>query len=248
MIQEDVVSENREQPLVTVDVVILTIRPDSEGEQSLHALLVQRKSPPFPGHWAIPGGFVRHNETLDHAAARELFEETGVRDVFLEQLYTFGDPGRDPRDRVITIAYYALVPSQNLRLAAGGDTSGVCWFPVSQLPEAVAFDHRKILEKALARLRNKVEYSSIAFQLLSPIFTMAQLRHVHEVILQRKLDPGNFIHKALASGVVEPTDQLLSGNRHRPPRLYRFTGVHHQNGSTGTNGSAVTGPARGSAP
>ena len=106
MIQEEL-SDTREQPFVTVDVVILTIRPDKQGEQCLQVLLVQRKLPPFAGHWAIPGGFVRHNETLDHAAARELFEETGVRDVFLEQLYTFGDPGRDPRDRVITIAYYA---------------------------------------------------------------------------------------------------------------------------------------------
>ena len=240
MIQEEL-SETREQPLVTVDVVILTIRPDKQGEQCLQVLLVQRKLPPFASHWAIPGGFVRHNETLDHAAARELFEETGVRGVFLEQLYTFGDPGRDPRDRVITIAYYALVPSQNLTLAAGSDTSGVCWFPVARLPEQVAFDHRAILEKALARLRNKVEYSAIAFQLLSPIFTMAQLRHVHEVILQRKLDPGNFIHKALASGVVEPTDQLLSGNRHRPPRLYRFTGINQSNVAAANNGRALPG-------
>jgi len=243
VIQEEV-SATREQPLVTVDVVILTIRPDSGGDHCLQVLLVQRKSPPYAGHWAIPGGFVRHNETLDHAAARELFEETGVRDVFLEQLYTFGDPGRDPRDRVITIAYYALVPSQNLTLAAGDDTSGICWFPVARLPKEMAFDHRTILERALARLRNKVEYSSIAFQLLSPIFTMAQLRHVHEVILQRKLDPGNFIHKALASGVVEPTDQLLSGNRHRPPRLYRFTGVSHRNGAATSNGSAAAGTPR----
>jgi 8-oxo-dGTP diphosphatase len=238
-VTQEEVSASREQPLVTVDVVILTIRPDKLGEQCLQALLVQRKLPPFAGHWAIPGGFVRHNETLDHAAARELYEKTGVRDVFLEQLYTFGDPGRDPRDRVITIAYYALVPSQDLTLAAGSDTSGVCWFPAARLPEAVAFDHRLILEKALSRLRNKVEYTPIAFQLLSPIFTMAQLRHVHEVILQRKLDPGNFIHKALASGVVEPTDQLLSGNRHRPPRLYRFTGVDQRNGSAKSNGSAA---------
>jgi 8-oxo-dGTP diphosphatase len=242
MIQEEL-SETREQPLVTVDVVILTIRPDQQGEQCLQVLLVQRKLPPFASHWAIPGGFVRHNETLDHAAARELFEETGVRGVFLEQLYTFGDPGRDPRDRVITIAYYALVPSQNLTLAAGSDTSGVCWFPVARLPEQVAFDHRAILEKALARLRNKVEYSAVAFQLLSPIFTMAQLRHVHEVILQRKLDPGNFIHKALASGVVEPTDQLLSGNRHRPPRLYRFTGISRSNETSANNGRALPGGA-----
>lgn len=240
MIQEEL-SDTREQPLVTVDVVILTIRPDKQGEQCLQVLLVQRKLPPFASHWAIPGGFVRHNETLDHAAARELFEETGVRGVFLEQLYTFGDPGRDPRDRVITIAYYALVPSQDLTLAAGSDTSGVCWFPVARLPEHVAFDHRAILDKALARLRNKVEYSPIAFQLLSPIFTMAQLRHVHEVILQRKLDPGNFIHKALASGVVEPTDQLLSGNRHRPPRLYRFTGIGQRTDVAAANGRAVTG-------
>lgn len=238
MLQEEV-SDAREQPWVTVDVVILTIRPDERGEQCLQVLLVQRKSPPFAGHWAIPGGFVRHNETLDHAAARELFEETGVRGVYLEQLYTFGDPDRDPRARVITIAYYALVPSQHLHIAAGSGTSGVCWFPVAQLPADVAFDHHTILESTLSRLRNKVEYSSVAFQLLSPIFTMAQLRHVYEIILQRKLDPGNFIHKALASGVVEATDQVLGGNRHRPPRLYRFTGVDHRNGNGQATGSAL---------
>ena len=105
------------------------------------------------------------------------------------------------------------------------------------MPAHVAFDHRAILATALARLRNKVEYAPIAFQFLSPMFTMAELRRVYEVILQRKLDPGNFIHKALASGVVEPTDQLLSGNRHRPPRLYRFTGLNHRNGAALVDGS-----------
>lgn len=223
MIQEDL-AVAREHPLLTVDVVILTIRPDERGEPCLHVLLVQRSSAPYAGHWAIPGGFVRHHETLDHAAARELFEETGVRDVYLEQLYTFGDPDRDPRARVITIAYYALVRSQDLTIAAGGNTSGVCWFPVARLPRQIAFDHRAILNTALERLRNKVEYTAIAYQFVSPLFTMAELRRVYEVILGRKLDPGNFIHKALASGAVEATDQLLSGNRHRPPRLYRYIG------------------------
>ena len=235
MLQEDV-SSAREHPLVTVDVVILTIRPDGQGEQCLQVLLVQRKLAPFAGHWAIPGGFVRHNETLEHAAARELFEETGVRDVYLEQLYTFGDPGRDPRARVITIAYYALVRSQDLILAAGSDTAEVAWFPVSRLPDCIAFDHRTILNVARSRLRNKVEYTPIAFQFLPPMFTMAQLRHVYEVILERRLDPGNFIHKALASGSVEATDQVLSGNRHRPPRLYRFVGLKQPAGAT-RNGS-----------
>jgi 8-oxo-dGTP diphosphatase len=215
----------REHPWVTVDVVIFTIRKDGRGEQCLQVLLVKRKSWPYAEHWAIPGGFVRPNETLEHAAARELYEETGVHDVYLEQLYTFGQPDRDPRARVITIAYYALVRSTDLTLAAGSDTSDVCWFPVARLPEQIAFDHATILHKAVCRLRSKVEYTPMAFQFLPPMFTMAQLRHVYEVILERKLDPGNFIHKALASGGVEPTNQVLSGNRHRPPRLYRFTGV-----------------------
>ena len=224
MLQEDTPTD-REQPWVTVDVVIFTIRPDARGDDGLQVLLVKRRSRPFAGHWAIPGGFVQHNEGLDHAAKRQLFEETGVHDLYLEQLYTFGQVDRDPRARVITVAYYALVRSADLTLAAGAGTSDVCWFPVSRLPDQIAFDHEKILSTALCRLRAKVEYTPMAFQFLPPMFTMAQLRHVYEVISERRLDPGNFIHKALASGVVEPTNQVLSGNRHRPPRLYRFTGA-----------------------
>ncbi len=225
MLQEDVTAA-REEPWVTVDVVIFTIRGDPQGVPRLQVLLVKRQTWPYADHWAIPGGFVRHNETLDHAAARELHEETGVHDVYLEQLYTFGQPDRDPRARVFTIAYYALVRSTDLTLAAGSGTSEVCWYPVAHLPEYIGFDHRDILHQAVCRLRSKVEYTPMAFQFLPPMFTMAQLRHVYEVILERKLDPGNFIHKALASAVVEPTNQVLSGNRHRPPRLYRFTGMN----------------------
>jgi 8-oxo-dGTP diphosphatase len=229
--------EIREHPLVTVDVVILTIQPAiaDEGRECLQVLLVQRKQPPFCDHWAIPGGFVLHNERLDDAAQRELQEKAGVSKVYLEQLYTFGEPDRDPRARVITISYYALVRSSDLTIQADEAGLTVAWFPVTALPERMAFDHRTIVEAAIQRVRSKVEYAPIAFQFVPDLFTMAELRHVYEIILERKLDPGNFIHKVLASGLVEATVLHRSGNRHRPPRLYRFVGIREAAGSPSTH-------------
>ncbi|MCL4543123.1 MAG: NUDIX hydrolase [Chloroflexi bacterium] len=218
--------QGREHPLVTVDVVILTIQPDrQEEEECLQVLLLQRRQPPFCDHWAIPGGFVLHNERLDDAAQRELQEKAGVSSVYLEQLYTFGEPTRDPRARVITISYYALVRSSDLTIRADEASATVSWFPVQHLPDHMAFDHQLIVETAVQRLRNKVEYAPIAFQFVPEMFTMAELRHVYEIILERRLDPGNFIHKILASDLVVATSLHRSGNRHRPPRLYRFTGT-----------------------
>src|SRR5262245_44590970 len=149
---------------VTVDIVIFTIR---EGE--LQVLLVKRGVPPFEGRWAIPGGFAEENESLENAALRELREETGLSEVYLEQLYTFGDPGRDPRGRVVTIAYYALVSADRAPPAAGTDAAEARWWPAGAAP-ALAFDHRKILDYALERLRNKLEYTTVGFQLLPERF------------------------------------------------------------------------------
>ncbi|MCL5946779.1 MAG: NUDIX hydrolase [Chloroflexi bacterium] len=229
--------EIREHPLVTVDVVILTIQLTTlnEGEECLQVLLVQRKQHPFWEHWAIPGGFVLHNERLDDAAQRELREKAGVSKVYLEQLYTFGEPARDPRARVITISYYALVRSSDLTIHADEAGLTVAWFPVTALPERMAFDHRTIVETAVERVRSKVDYAPIAFQFVPDLFTMAELRHVYEIILERKLDPGNFIHKVLASGLVEATAFHRSGNRHRPPRLYRFIGLREEAGLHSTH-------------
>src|SRR5262245_50411726 len=162
---------------VTVDIVIFSIRT-----RELQVLLVKRGVPPFEGEYAIPGGFLRADESLEQAAKRELHEETSVRDVYLEQLYTFGDPARDPRGRVITVAYYALIASDRQTLAAGSDAAAARWFPAGS-PPPLAFDHREILEYAVERLRNKLEYTTVGFQLLAARFTLTQLQRVYEAIL-----------------------------------------------------------------
>lgn len=202
---------------VTVDVVILTIRA-----AALQVLLVRRGIPPFEGAWAIPGGFVLAEEGLDQAARRELEEETGVRDVYLEQLYTFGDPGRDPRGRVVTVAYYALV-SADRQVRAGSDAAEARWFSMSELPP-LAFDHGGILAYALERLRNKLEYTTVGFQLLPEAFTLTELQQVYEAILGRALDKRNFRRKIELLGILTPLKQQKRGGPSRPAQLYRFSG------------------------
>jgi len=206
-----------ERPSVTVDVVIFTLR-----RRQLHVLLVQRKHWPFEGMWAIPGGFVRMDESLEDAARRELAEETGIDDpdIYLEQLYTFGDPGRDPRMRVITVAYFALISSDHLCLHADADAAIADWFPAYHPPE-LAFDHARILRYAIQRLRYKLEYTALAFQLLPETFTLTELQEAYEHILDEKLDKRNFRRKVLAAGVLEETTLIRSGD-HRPAKLYRF--------------------------
>jgi 8-oxo-dGTP diphosphatase len=205
-----------ERPSVTVDVVILTLR-----RRRLEALLIKRKHWPFEGLWAIPGGFVNPDESLEDAARRELEEETGVRDVYLEQLYTFGDPHRDPRTRVITVVYYALIRAEMLGVSAGDDAAETAWFPVYDLPP-LAFDHEKILAYTMQRLRGKLEYTTIGFQLLPPEFTLSELQEVYEAILDRPLDKRNFRKKVLTTGILELTSQTRKSGQHRPAALYRF--------------------------
>lgn len=200
---------------VTVDIVIFTIR-----DQRLHVLLVKRGIPPFVGRWAIPGGFVLEQESLDDAALRELREETGVADVYLEQLYSFGDPGRDPRGRVVTIAYYALISADRAPPVAGTDASEAAWWPVDEAPP-LAFDHRAILEYAVERLRNKLEYTTVGFQLLPEMFTLSELQGVYEAILGRPLDKRNFRRKLAILKILSPTKQQRGGVG-KPARLYRF--------------------------
>lgn len=200
---------------VAVDIVIFTIQ---SGE--LRVLLVKRGIPPFHGQFAIPGGFVLKDESLDQAALRELREETGVGEVYLEQLYSFGDPGRDPRGRVITVAYYALISADRSPLVAGTDASDARWWAFRELP-TLAFDHRKILDYALERLRNKLEYTTVGFQLLPPRFTITELQDVYEVVLGRKLDKRNFRRKLALLKVLRPTREHRRGGR-RPARLYEF--------------------------
>lgn len=205
-----------ERPSVSVDVLIFTIE-----DNQLKLVLVKRAYEPFKDSWAIPGGFVRIDESVDEAARRELSEETGVKDVYLEQLYTFGDPKRDPRARVITVAYFALAPRENLKLASSGDAEEVGLFSVSQLP-ALAFDHQKIVSLGLERLRAKMSYSNIAFGLLPNKFRLSQLQQVYEVILGHPLDKRNFRKKIDSLGLLEATGEKELEGAHRPAMLYRF--------------------------
>ncbi len=220
---------------LTVDVVIFSLRPryqhaweiDEEAGRAsdeLQVLLVRRARPPYEGYWALPGGRVRSDESLEESAARQLHEKTSLQASYLEQLYTFGQKNRDPRGRTVSVAYYALVRTDREKVEAGRDTIEARWFPADELPQELAFDHVEILGYALWRLRNKVKYANIAFQFLPPTFTLTQLREVYDVIQGHKAkpeDPANFKRKVEASGVIIETNERLEGGRHRPPRLYR---------------------------
>lgn len=205
-----------ERPRLTVDVVIFSLR-----ERALQVLLVKRGWPPYKGRWAIPGGFVHAAETLETAAGRELEEETGVRAGYLEQLYTFGDPGRDPRGRVVTVAYVALVAA-DVTVRAGDDAAAAAWYPVEALP-ALAFDHAEIIQYALKRLRYKLEYTAVGFELLPDTFTLSELQAAYELVLGETLDKRNFRRRILEAGVLEETERFREGETQgRPARLYRY--------------------------
>lgn len=204
-------------PAVTVDVILFTIE-DARAK----VLLVQRNLPPFEGSWALPGGFVRMDESLDEAARRELKEEAGVTVRFLEQLYTFGEVDRDPARRAITVTYFALIDSTKMAPSAGTDASSVDWYPVDALPP-LAFDHARIVRYALERLRYKAEYAPVAFQLLPREFTLAELQEVYEVIYDKPLDKRNFRRKVLGLGILEETGKERREGRGRPAALYRFS-------------------------
>jgi 8-oxo-dGTP diphosphatase len=201
---------------LTVDCAVFGF---DEGE--LKVLLIQRALEPFKGGWALPGGFVRVEETLDAAARHELAEETGLKNVFLEQLYTFSTVDRDPRERVVSIAYYALVKLSDHRAKAATDAANAEWFPVSKAPR-LAFDHAEILGVALKRLRSKVRYEPVGFELLPPKFTLSQLQHLYEAVLGAELDKRNFRKKALSLGLLTPLKEKLMAGSHRPAQLFRF--------------------------
>lgn len=204
------------RPALAVDCVVFGF-----DEAELKILLVKRGLPPFKGQWALPGGFVRHTETLDAAARRELAEETSLQGVFLEQLYTFGALQRDPRDRVVSVAYYALVKSAAHPAAGATDATDARWFPVAALP-SLAFDHSEICQTALQRLRGKVRYEPIGFELLPSKFTLSQLQNLYEVILQTTLDKRNFRKKILAMDLLIPLEEQQRTGPHRPAQLFRF--------------------------
>jgi 8-oxo-dGTP diphosphatase len=203
---------------VTVDTVAFAIE-----QGVLEVLLVKRKFDPFKSSWALPGGFViEDDDTLDLAAARELREETNVSDVYLEQLYSFGKRGRDPRGRTITVAYLALLRQEELQLKASSDASGVAWWPVKELP-FLAFDHAEIVNYAHKRLQYKIEYSPAAFSLIAEKFTLRDLQLVYEGVLGRSVDNRNFRKKFLNTGVLHELDETTQQGSFRPARLYSFS-------------------------
>jgi 8-oxo-dGTP diphosphatase len=202
-------------PAVTTDIVIFTIRQDE-----LKVLLIKRALPPFQGEWALPGGFINLDESLEKGARRELEEETGVAGVYLEQLYTFGQPDRDPRERVITVAYYALIPSDKIEIRAATDAEGVSWFGMEEIPE-LAFDHQQILQAAHERLAAKLDYSTIAFQFMPKAFTLTEMQQVYELILRESVDKRNFRKRILSLNLIKETGKERKAGAHRPAKLYR---------------------------
>ena len=201
---------------LTVDCVVFGF---DGGE--LNVLLIERGLEPYKGRWALPGGFVRVDETLDDAARRELVEETGMQKVFLEQLYTFGAVNRDPRERVVSVAYYALVKLSDHRTRAATDAADAKWFPISATPK-LAFDHAGILAVARARLKGKVRYEPIGFELLPRKFTLSQLQHLYEAVLGTDLDKRNFRKKVLGFGLLVGLNESQTIGRHRPAQLFQF--------------------------
>jgi 8-oxo-dGTP diphosphatase len=201
---------------LTVDCVVFGL-----DEADLQVLLIQRQGEPFAGRWALPGGFVDLDEELEVAARRELEEETGLQVRFLEQLYTFGGVHRDPRERVVTVAYYALVRLAEHRPQAASDARDARWHAVSRLPR-LAFDHARILRVARDRLRAKIGYQPIGFELLPAKFTLRRLQHLYETILGRALDKRNFRKKILGMQVLIELDEWEAEVAHRAARLYRF--------------------------
>ena len=209
-------SAHYEQPGITVDLVIFTVNDDQ-----LKVLLLKRAEAPFSGQWSLPGGFLFVGESLEAAARRVLKEKTGVEDVYLEQLYTFGKPDRDPRTRVITVGYFALIPWANLDQPASTKVADLKWSAVDEIPR-LAFDHKEILQTAVQRLRAKVSYSNIVYGLLPEHFRLSELQRIYETILNEKLDKRNFRKRMLASGLLHETGKKHLQGAHRPAMLYQF--------------------------
>lgn len=210
------------RPRLTVDCVIFGLDESSR----LKVLLIQRGHDPFKGTWALPGGFVDMEEPLVEAALRELKEETGVSDVFIEQLYTIGTPNRDQRGRVVTVVYFALINLAQHKIGADSDAQDVRWFPISALP-SLAFDHADIMDMAVQRLRGKVRYQPIGFELLPQYFTLTQLQKLYERILGEELNKRNFRTKILKMNILKE-GSILRGVAHRPAQLYSFDEEKYQ--------------------
>lgn len=223
------ISERRAlPPALAISTVIFALRPSaSSGRPTLWLPLVRRIREPFKGLWALPGGPLTQVDSLQDAAARNLQDTTGLAPAYLEQLYAFGGLNRSPSQRVVSIVYWALVKPTEAELAQ--ESENVRWFRADGL-EPLAFDHNEIVDYALWRLRNKMTYGSLAHHLLGEKFTLAQLREVYEAVLNRGVDPANFRRQLKQAANIEATDEFLQGGKHRPPRLYRYTGEGPQDG------------------
>lgn len=202
--------------VIASDVVIFTLK-----EGKLQVLLIKMKKTPFQKHWAAPGGLVKADESVDDAARRILMEKTGLDNVYLEQLYTFGEVDRDPFGRVVSVAYFALIPSSDLKLRTTKEYGGVEWFPIKDLPR-LAYDHRKIIRNAVERLRAKLGYTNIVYSLLSDQFSLGELQKTYEIILEKKLDKRNFRKKILSLDLIKKTGKKRSGMPNRPADLFQF--------------------------
>ena len=204
------------RPALTVDCVVFGL-----DEANLKVLLIERDLDPFAGTWALPGGFVNMGETVEKAAARELEEETGIKKLFLEQLYTFSAVDRDPRGRTVSVAFFALVNICEHKVQAATDARNAAWFS-AVTPPRLAFDHKEILKTAIARLKGKVRYRPIGLELLPPLFTLSRLQSLYEAVLEVELDKRNFRRKILSMDLLEETGRKEEGTAHRAARLYRF--------------------------
>jgi 8-oxo-dGTP diphosphatase len=201
---------------MATDVVILTVI-----NSQLKVLLIKMEKEPFSDCWAAPGGLVKPNESIEASAKRHLQSKTGVMNVYLEQLYTFGQVNRDPFGRVVSVAYFALIPGTELKLKITKEFKNVKWFLVNNLPK-LAYDHKKMIEYAVDRLRAKLEYTNIVYGLLPDEFTLSELQKTYEIILGRKLDKRNFRKKILSLNLIVKTEKKTVGEAYRPAILYRF--------------------------
>ena len=190
-------------------------------KKDLHILLIKRKIDPFKGGWALPGGLVHDDESVDDAVVRELYEEAGIKPDFMEQLYTFGELNRDPRNRVVSIAYLGLVNPSSYEIIADTDAEEVKWFSINKLP-TLAFDHKKIVEVALKRLRAKLQYQPIGFNLLHEEFAFSELENLYQTIIGQEIDRRNFRKKILSYNLLSETDQLRKEGSGRPAKLFTF--------------------------
>lgn len=220
----DVVMYKSEYPpiYVTVDNVVFGF----DGE-TIKVLLIKRGIEPFKNSWALPGGFVQQNESVDEAARRELHEEANIDNIYLEQLYTFGDVNRDPRSRVVSVAYYALVRIEQFNIGARTDAIDVAWYSLNDLP-ALAFDHSSIIDIATKRLTGKIRYQPIGFDLLPQKFTLTQLQSLYEAILGTTIDKRNFRRKIISMDILKPLKEVETGKANRPSQLFSFNSKRYE--------------------